>query len=278
MTPPAADASRQFVRRFSRYDRASHVALMVSFLGLAATGMPLLFSSEAWAGTMARMLGGFRTAGLIHRGLALLLIAVFAAHLGKLAYRFFAQRDRSMPWGPTSMVPQPRDLTEMLQHFQYFLGKAPRPAFDPFTYWEKFDYWAVFWGMFIIGGSGLLLWFPTFFAQVVPGWLFNIALLVHGEEALLAVGFIFTVHFFNGHLRPEKFPMDLVIFTGLHPTHELHEERAGELERLSAHGTLDRVLAPEPKPVVKVIGALIGTTAVIIGLSLVGLILYAVLA
>jgi hypothetical protein len=27
-------------------------------------------------------------------------------------------------------------------------------------------------------------------------------------------GFIFTIHFFNGHLRPEKFPMDMVIFTG----------------------------------------------------------------
>jgi LPXTG-motif cell wall-anchored protein len=62
---------------------------------------------------------------------------------------------------------------------------------------EKFDYWAVFWGMGIIGGSGLLLWFPVFFAHIVPGWVFNIAMLVHGEEALLAVGFIFTMHFFK---------------------------------------------------------------------------------
>jgi len=278
MTAPLAEQPRNYVRRFSRYDRASHVALMIAFLGLAATGMPLLFSDQAWARAMARMWGGFHSAGLVHRGLALLLIAVFTAHLGKLAYRFFAERDRSMLWGPTSMVPQPRDLTEMVQHFKYFVGKAPRPAFDHFTYWEKFDYWAVFWGMFIIGGSGLLLWFPTFFARYVPGWVFNIAMLVHGEEALLAVGFIFTVHFFNGHLRPEKFPMDLVIFTGLHPKHELDEERAGELERLSARDRLDRVLAPAPSTAVRVVAAMIGTTAVVIGLSLVGMILYAVLS
>ena len=277
MTRRAADDPRPFVRRFSRFDRVSHVALMVSFLGLAASGMPLLFSSEPWARAMSRFWGGFETAGLVHRGLALLLIAVFSAHIGKLAYRFLAERDRSMLWGPTSMVPQPRDLTEIVQHFKYFVGKGPRPAFDHFTYWEKFDYWAVFWGMFIIGGSGMLLWFPTFFAQFVPGWLFNIAMLVHGEEALLAVGFIFTVHFFNGHLRPEKFPMDLVIFTGLYPRHELHEERAGELRRLSDRGDLSAVMVPAPKRWVRVVGALIGTTAVLLGLSIVGMILYAVL-
>ena len=56
------------------------------------------------------------------------------------------------------------------------------------------------------------------------------ALLVHGEEALLAVGFIFTIHFFNGHFRPEKFPIDTVIFTGSLPEAEWREERPGEYE------------------------------------------------
>ena len=115
------------------------------------------------------------------------------------------------------------------------------PQFDRWTYWEKFDYWAVFWGMAIIGGSGLLLWFPVFFAQFLPGWMFNIAALVHGEEALLAVGFIFTIHFYNGHVRPERFPMDTVIFTGRISEHELKDERAVEYERLQREGRLGRV-------------------------------------
>jgi len=56
--------------------------------------------------------------------------------------------------------------------------------------------------------------------------MFNLALFVHGAEAALAIGFIFAVHFFNGHLRPGKYPMDLVIFTG-----SLGEPTCGTSER-----------------------------------------------
>ena len=145
---------------------------------------------------------------------AILMVAVFLVHLARIMKRLFVDKETSILWGPGSMVPQPRDLHEMDGHFRWFVGLGPRPRFDRYSYWEKFDYWAVFWGMGIIGTSGLMLWFPAFFARFVPGWIFNIALVVHGEEALMAMVFIFTVHFFNGHLRPDKFPMDLVIFTG----------------------------------------------------------------
>ena len=97
---------------------------------------------------------------------------------------------------------------------KWFFFKGPKPTFERWTYWEKFDFIAVFWGMFAIGGSGLMLWFPEIFGLFLPGWAFNIATIVHSDEALLATGFIFSVHFFNTHGRPEKFPMDFVIFNG----------------------------------------------------------------
>jgi hypothetical protein len=172
------------------------------------------------------------------------------------------------------MVPQPGDLRDMFAHFRYFVGLGPRPTFDHFTYWEKFDYWAVFWGMFVIGGSGLMLWFPMFFANWIPGWVFNIALLIHGEEALLATGFIFTVHFFNGHIRPEKFPMDLVIFTGRIPRHELEEERRAEFARLGSAGRLGSIEIAPPSAGLVLAGRVIGTTAVLAGSLLVVLIFY----
>ncbi len=71
----------------------------------------------------------------------------------------------------------------------------------------------MFWGVAVIGMTGLMLWFPTVFTRVMPGWMINVATTIHSDEALLAVGFIFTIHFFNTHFRPEKFPMDTVIFT-----------------------------------------------------------------
>lgn len=265
-------------QRFDRYHRVLHGLLMLSFLGLASTGLPLLFSEASWASVLARVFGGFHTAGILHRTFAVLLMTVFSAHVFRLLYRLFVKKELHILWGPASMTPQPRDVLEMLRHIRWFLGLGPRPRFDHFTYWEKFDYWAVFWGMGIIGFSGLVLWFPLLFSHVVPGWFFNIAMLVHGEEALLAVGFIFTIHFFNSHLRPEKFPMDTVIFTGRVTDEELREERPDEFERLSRTRALAGLRVDPSKPWVLPLGRTIGTMAVTVGLTLVVLIIYAFLS
>jgi cytochrome b subunit of formate dehydrogenase len=153
----------------------------------------------------------------------------------------------------------------MIQHFGWFLGLASRPRFDRFSYWEKFDYWAVFWGMAIIGISGFMLWFSGFFARFVPGWFFNVALIVHSEEALLAVCFIFAIHFFNTHLRPEKFPMDLVIFTGRVSEEELREERPVEYERLAREGGLATIATDAPPLWLRNFGRIVGVAAVAVG-------------
>ena len=274
MSDAPKDTAGRHVLRFGRVDRVLHGFLMLSFLGLAGTGMPVLFSDAGWALRLAGLFGGLAGAHLLHRVFASIMIVVFATHVGRLLLRVVVRKDYSIFWGPGSMVPQPSDLRDMYQQFRWFFGQGPRPVFDRFTYWEKFDYWAVFWGMGIIGGSGLLLWFPVFFSHLVPGWVYNIALLVHGEEALLAVGFIFTIHFFNSHLRPEKFPMDMVIFTGRVAEHDLAEERPAEYARHAAAGSVPYATAPSPRS--WLVGRVVGTAAVVIGLSLVALILYAV--
>ena len=140
--------------------------------------------------------------------------------------------------------------------------------------WRRRSRAAVFWGMVIIGGSGLLLWFPVFFSKFIPGWMFNIAALVHGEEALLAVGFIFTFHFFNGHVRPSKFPMDTVVFTGRISEHELKDERATEYERLAREGRLEAKVAPPPTNESKIFGWFVGGAALILGIVAIVLIVY----
>jgi len=99
-----------------------------------------------------------------------------------LAASHFKKKQPGIFWGPNSMVPQLEDFKNFFRHFRWFLGLGPRPQFGRFTYWEKFDYWAVFWGVSIIGTSGLFLWFPTFFAQYFPGWIFNVAFIVHSDE------------------------------------------------------------------------------------------------
>ncbi|HTP99475.1 MAG TPA: hypothetical protein VMN56_09120 [Casimicrobiaceae bacterium] len=270
-------ASRYYVR-FDRIDRTMHAFLMITFIGCALTGVPLLEADHAWARALAGMLGGIRTAGIIHRVCAAVMIVVFVAHVARVFLTALRRRNwLELVWSSTSMVPNLKDGRDIVAHVKWFLGKGERPRFDRYTYWEKFDYWAVFWGMFIIGGSGLLLWFPFFFSLFLPGWVFNIATLVHGEEALLAVGFIFTIHFFNGHVRPEKFPMDPVIFTGRISEHEMKEERGEEYDRLARGGRLSAVEASPPSPGVLAFGYVIGGTAVILGIATIVLIVGSVL-
>ncbi len=170
----------------------------------------------------------------------------FAWHLGALAYAWVVDKQRGFFWGPRSMVPQPRDLLDLWAMTKYFLYIGPRPKFDRFTYWEKFDYMGVFWGVAVIGISGLVLWLPTLATTFLPGWALNAAYVIHSDEALLATGFIFLFHFFHTHLRPEAFPMDTVVFTGRMPLEAFKEERPLEYERLVAQGKLEELMAPAP--------------------------------
>jgi thiosulfate reductase cytochrome b subunit len=274
----AGGTTMRYLRRFTPVERVLHALLMLTFVGCALSGLPLIFADRPWATTLAQVLGGFTGAGLIHRICAAIMIVVFVTHVVMVFSRAFTGAGiMKILWGPDSMVPQGQDIIDIWRNFKWFIGIGPKPQFDRWTYWEKFDYWAVFWGMFIIGGSGLLLWFPFFFGKFLPGWIFNIAALVHGEEALLAVGFIFTFHFFNGHVRPAKFPMDTVIFTGRISEHEMLEERAVGYERLKREGRLEAMVAPAPTQESKWFGWVIGGTALCLGILAIVLILRSVL-
>ena len=277
LEPPLPVAPDTPLVRFGRVERVMHGFLMLSFLGLSLTGLPLLFATSPWAETMAGLLGGYGVTGVLHRTFAVVLMATFVTHVGRILHRLYVRRDLGILWGPDSLVPQPNDIVQMAQHFRWFVGLGERPRFDRYTYWEKFDYWAVFWGMAIIGGSGLMLWFPGFFSGFVPGWVFNLAFVIHGEEALLAMVFIFTVHFFNGHLRPEKFPMDTVIFTGRVSAEEVRHERPAEFERMVATGRIESLRTEPASPRLVLAGRIIGTIAVVLGLTMVVLTIYAML-
>jgi cytochrome b subunit of formate dehydrogenase len=266
-------------QRFTRLDRVLHIFMIVSFIALALTGMTLKFSYTPWAALLSHMLGGFETAGYIHRLSAVVMIGVFATHLVDL----FRQKNREYgSWkalllGSNTMLPTRRDLTEFVGSMKWFLGLGPRPRYGRWTYWEKFDYFAVFWGIAVIGSTGLLLWFSEFLTRFLPGWLLNVATIIHSDEALLATGFIFTVHFFNTHLRPEKFPMDVVIFTGRMPVEELARDKPAEYEALVREGHLrDKLVESYPPIVIRTIRAF-AWTALAIGFGMVVWIIYAML-
>ena len=91
--------------------------------------------------------------------------------------------------GPNTLLPTKRDGQEFVATMKWFVGQGPRPEYGRWTYWEKFDYFAVFWGIVVIGSTGLTLWFPVFFTRFLPGSFINVATIIHSDEALLATGF-----------------------------------------------------------------------------------------
>ncbi len=246
--------------------------VIVSFLGLALTGMSLKFADVEWGRWLSRILGGPFAARSLHRVFAIVSFLYFGLHLAWIVRCWVVNGFKKTFWGPDSMVPQPKDFKQLVQNIRYFLGRGPAPKFDRYTYWEKFDYFAVFWGMIVIGFTGLVLWFPIFFANHLPGTWINVAIIMHSDEALLAVGFIFTIHFFNTDLRPEKFPMDKVIFTGQLTEDEFKKERPLEYERLVTDGELERIKAVPAKDWVHTIARWGGSAAVIVGIILIFLI------
>jgi thiosulfate reductase cytochrome b subunit len=274
------EAEERWYMRFVYYHRFLHALVITSFLGLVFTGMPLKFSETGWAQAIAHYMGGIQTAGFIHRVCAVITFIYFFLHIFYALYYVIKLREESFfKWlfGPNSMVPWIKDLEDVVGHLRWFIGKGERPKFDRYTYWEKFDYFAVFWGVGIIGISGLFLWFPVFFSNFMPGWIFNVAIILHSDEALLAAGFIFTIHFFNTHLRPEKFPLDDVIFTGRISEEELMHERPLEYKRLVETGKLESLRTTPPTKTLQLWSRIIGITAYGVGLIMIIFIVYSAL-
>jgi cytochrome b subunit of formate dehydrogenase len=267
---------RQYVR-FSRLNRLLHASMIVCFISLALTGMTLKFSYTGWAAFLSHLFGGYESAGSVHRLAAIVMVGIFITHIVDLVRR---KRREYGSWkalilGPDTMLMTKKDFQDARDSLRWFLGMGPRPQYGRWTYWEKFDYFAVFWGMIVIGSTGFTLWFPEFFTLVLPGWALNVATIIHSDEALLATGFIFTVHFFNTHLRPEKFPMDMVIFTGRMDVEELKEDKPAEYEKEVAAGTLESKLAEPYQPIVIRAIRTFAWIALGIGFSIVVWIIYA---
>jgi len=277
--------------RFGPIDRLCHTLIIISFLTLVATGMPLKFHDTAWAKAFFDVVGGPEVAAVLHRigafisGIYLLIHVVrltVALIRDRAAYRdergkFRLRRLLGVLFGPDSPLPNLDDLKDVKAQVRYFLGKGSRPTFDRFTYWEKFDYIAEFWGSAFIGLSGLVMWFPGIVTRVAPGWVINVAHVIHSQEALLAAGFILTVHFFNGHLRTEKFPMDTVMFSGRITEQELIHERGRQYRRLKESGKLQAVKAGDDWKTARYIYDALGLIIVYLGLTLAAAILWAVL-
>jgi len=132
------------------------------------------------------------------------------------------------------MFPRWKDITDFFDFVKFVLFITnKRPEHERFHWREKFDYWAVFWGIPVLGLTGVLLWYPAWATSYLPGWAVNISYIAHSDEALLAVSVIFIWHMYNAHLNYDKFPMSPLFITGYLPEDLMKHEYYIEWKRIN---------------------------------------------
>lgn len=197
------------VERFSLNFRIQHILLFLSMVVLSVTGLSLRFH-QSWIGKLLIQLeGGMEMRGLIHRWAAVVLMALGIYHF---LYVFFTEKGHQ-----EFMLLKPRlkDFVDFYQVIKFTLGMSNHyPDFDKYDFREKFQYGGVVFGALIMAFTGFILWFETASMAVMPKWMIDVTLIVHGYEGLLAFLVLLLWHLYSVHLNPEVFPMDWSWLTG----------------------------------------------------------------
>jgi formate dehydrogenase gamma subunit len=237
------EREKHYFIRFSRSEIIQHLRVTIAFILLVLTGFALRFPDAWWAKTMSTV--GFTESvrSWVHRGAALLLIYT------SLHHAFYLLTSRRGKSELIAMIPTKKDLSDIICNLKYHLDMAKeKPRFDRFDYSQKFEYWALVWGTFIMIATGFILWFPTVFAQYLPGWAIKISETIHYYEAWLATLAIFIFHIFMVMYHPEEYPMNMTWVTGRMSVTACEERHPLWIKRLREEGNLEEVIPKQRDP------------------------------
>jgi formate dehydrogenase subunit gamma len=228
-TLPLLRDSDKRITRFDVHQIIQHAGLAISFVILVLTGLPMKFHdagiSQWWAGVW----GGIEVVRSVHHFFAWVMIAVCFYHLFYIIYSMLVLK---RPF-PIKMIPNKLDFVTFVEEIRYFLGLTKnKPKFDRFNWREKFDYFAIFWGIPVMAGSGFILMYPVLAAKYLPGWVIPAAMIAHSDEAVLALTWIAIVHIYFNHFTPGVFPINTSIITGKVSRERYSSDHALEYEIL----------------------------------------------
>ena len=205
-----------FVTRMPLRYRWQHATLLTSFFLLVLTGFALKFP-DSWFASMLSL--GEHMRQLVHRIAAVALIAVSIYHIFDV---IISREGRRLA---RDLFPTVDDAIGAWQNLSYYLGLSTRkPEFGRFNYAEKAEYWALVWGMFVMAGTGIMLWAKVFVGNHLPRWWLDIATAIHLYEAILATLAIIVWHFYQVFLDPDVYPMNWAWWDGKMALHHYREE------------------------------------------------------
>lgn len=216
-----------FVTRFSLAFRLQHISIFVSMIILALTGLALVYHDTSFGKMLVGLEGGYEIRGRIHRIFAIILVCGAFWHFLQVLFTENAHREF------LEMMPRKKDFVDFLVTLKSYLNiSSERAKFKKFNFIQKFQYWGVFAGILIMGISGVILWFKEFSMAVLPKWVMDTTLVVHGYEGTIAFLVLFLWHQYNAHLNPDVFPMDKTWIDGKMSLEDLKERHPLEYEKV----------------------------------------------
>ena len=219
--------------RYSVHIVIQHLIIFITFLLLAATGLPIFFNNVFWAPYVISFFGGIDIARRIHRVSAVIMIIGAAYHVVTILAGTLWKVLRHEFEYKRTQIPRLKDLQDFIHDLKYFMGLEPyRPKMEKFMYKQKLHYLAVLYGSFVLIAAGSALMFPDVMAALIPGTLSKIlpqgaiagdsysaffqdlVRLMHADEAVMALIVLAFWHWANVHFVPGRFPMQWSFLTG----------------------------------------------------------------
>jgi hypothetical protein len=164
---------------------------------------------------------------MTHRVAAVILIGVGTYHVFYLA---FSRHGRRLI---IDFLPTPADVTGLWDTIRYYLGlRSEKPEFARFNYAEKAEYWALVWGLFVMAGTGIIIWAKVLVGNSLPRWWIDVATAIHFYEAVLATLAIVVWHFYQVFFDPDVYPMNWAWWDGKMSFEHYREEHGLDSETL----------------------------------------------
>jgi formate dehydrogenase gamma subunit len=220
---------KRTIVRLTTNQRLQHWLLLTSFIMLVLSGFALQYPDSI----LAWLLGSNEyLRRIIHRVAAIVMLMVGVYHLGYLALSNDGRR-----W-VRDMLPRLKDVKDLFGNFAYYLGVSRiKPKIARFGYAEKAEYWAVIWGTFIMGLTGLMIWFKIGVFGFLARWWIDIALSIHFYEAVLATLAIIVWHFYHVIFDPDVYPVNFAFIDGRVSDELYKEEHELDYDALRARET-----------------------------------------
>jgi len=170
---------------------------------------------------------------MIHRISAAVLIVVSLYHH---AYVLLSERGHLLL---RNYLFHRDDLRRAAQGLKYNLGSGDAAAdWGKFNLAQKLQYFGVIFGVCSMILTGLVLWVGTPAIALIPKWLMDLTIIIHGHEGFLIFIILLLWHLYNVHLAPGNFPMNMSWITGRIPIEECKMRYPAEHKRLLETGEL----------------------------------------